>query len=101
MHNIESDLDNRPRTNVNVPIRSPYITSYFMIIVTFSLSVTSYEIFIKAQSQYHVKKFDLENVDKSEIGEIRRNLKKLIRPNSMLLFKDSDGRPLPTIPAST
>ena len=39
------DLQNEPRSNLNMLIESPYVTSYFMAIVRFDLSVVISEIF--------------------------------------------------------
>ena len=38
-------MDQGPRSNVNMPIKSPYTTSYLMAIVMYALLVTIYKIF--------------------------------------------------------
>ena len=45
LHDLENDLQNGPRSNVNMPSESPYMTFSTMAIVLFHVSVTLYEIF--------------------------------------------------------
>ena len=44
LHDLDFDLKNGPRSNVNTPIESQQATSYMLAIVIFSLSVTVCEI---------------------------------------------------------
>ena len=44
VHNLDSDLSNWPRSNVNTLFESQYPTSFMLAIVIFALSVTVCEI---------------------------------------------------------
>ena len=46
MHDFDLDLLNVSRSNVNMPIESPYMTYYFMAIVTLNLSITISKILL-------------------------------------------------------
>ena len=45
LHDLDHDLLNGPRLNVNISIDNPYTTFYMMAVATFAVSVTIYEIF--------------------------------------------------------
>ena len=43
MHNLDLNIENGPRSNVNIPMESQWETSYVLVIAMFGLSPTVYE----------------------------------------------------------
>ena len=58
MHDLDFDLYNGPRSNVNIPIESQQATFYVLATAIFVLSVAVYLIF---SQNLHDLDFDLQN----------------------------------------
>ena len=52
MHDLDLDIQNELRSNVNIPIENPHPTSYLMAIMS-ALSVVVCEIFAVENAQIH------------------------------------------------
>ena len=52
MHEHDCDLYKKPRSNISIPIESPYITSHVITIVTYTISVIVCKIITYERSNY-------------------------------------------------